>query len=176
MNITPAQRSALFTLVLCASLPSVVVAAQAQALPGGTYQRTCSQIHWSGTTLVAECRKADGKMTGTGLPDANKCRGDVGNNNGQLQCTYADGKQSPGSSPVPQGQPAPSQGYERPGYGYGQPGYGNAQPGYGNAQPSGPGYGYGSPSGPGYGPPPNPNYPPPPSYAPSYPGYGYGPR
>jgi hypothetical protein len=175
MNIMPAQRSAVLAFALGTSLLGVVNSAQAQALPGGSYQRTCNQIHWSGTNLVAECRTADGKLTGTGLPDANKCHGDIGNNNGRLQCTYADGKQSPGSSPVPQGQPSQDYG-QRQGYGGGQQGYGGGQPGYGYNQPSGPGYGYGSSPGPGYGQPPSPNYPPSPGYAPSYPGYGYGPR
>ena len=123
------------------------VTAGAQSLPDGTYRRTCTQIHWTGTTLVAQCRTADGRMIATGLPNANKCAGDIGNNNGQLQCTYQGGAQSPGSSPVPQGQPAPSQGYTQPNYGYGQP---PPPPGYGYGQP--PQYGYPPPAGPGYGP------------------------
>ena len=128
--------------------------ARAQALPQGSYQRSCEQLHWAGTTLVAECRRADGRMTGTGLPSANKCVGDIGNNNGQLQCNYAGGTASPGSRPAPQ---QPNYGSGQPGYGgqqgygsgsgYGQPGYGGGsgygQPGYGQ-----PGGGYGQP---GYG-------------------------
>jgi hypothetical protein len=167
MSITSTQRCAVFAFALGASALGAA-SAQAQALPGGSYQRSCKQIHWAGTTLVAECLAADGRYTGTGLPNANRCSGDIGNNNGRLQCTYAGGAQSPGSSPVPQGQPAPSQGYAQPGYGYGQPGYGG--------QPSGPGYGYGPPPAPGYGAPAAPNYPPSPGYSPSWPGYGYGPR
>ncbi len=129
--------------------------ARAQAPPQGSYQRSCEQLHWVGTTLVAECRRADGRMTGTGLPNANKCVGDIGNNNGQLQCNYAGGTPSPGSRPAPPQQP--NYGSGQPGYGgqqgygsgsgYGQPGYGGGsgygQPGYGQ-----PGGGYGQP---GYG-------------------------
>ncbi|HWB47764.1 MAG TPA: CVNH domain-containing protein [Stellaceae bacterium] len=116
------------SFVLAAAVAGLAAAgggpARAQAIPPGSYQRSCTQIHWAGTTLVAECRRADGRMQGTGLPDANRCAGDIGNNNGRLQCTYAGGGQSPGSSPVPRGQPGPSQGYgPGPGPGYGGPGY-----------------------------------------------------
>jgi hypothetical protein len=83
------------------------------------------------------------------LPNADKCSGDIGNNNGQLQCTYAGGQQSPGPHQAPQ----------QPGYG-GQPG----QPEYG--QPGQPGYG-GQPGPPGYG---QPGYGGQPGYA--QPGYG----
>jgi hypothetical protein len=136
--------------------------ASAQGLPGGSYQRTCTQVHWAGTTLVAECRRNDGKFTGTGLPNANKCSGDIGNNNGQLQCTYAGGGQSPGSSPTPRGQQnygSHNQGYGGQGYGgqgygnqgYGNQGYGNqgyGNQGYGNQGYGNQGYGGGQP---GYG-------------------------
>ena len=105
--------------------------AAAQALPGGSYQRSCTDIHWAGTTLVAECRRADGKMTGTGLANANRCVGDIGNDNGRLRCNYAGGAPS-SPSPAPPRNPPPA-------------------PGYGG--PAGPGYGGGGP-GPGYGPPP----------------------
>jgi hypothetical protein len=174
MSIAPTQRWVCFAFVLGATVLGTA-SVQAQGLPGGSYQRTCKQIHWAGTTLVGECLTADGRYTGTGLPNAHKCAGDIGNNNGRLQCTYAGGALSPGASPVPQGQPAPAQGYGQPGYGYGQPGYGYSQPGYGYGQPSGPGYGYSPPPGSGYGPPPDSSYPPPSGYPPP-PGYGYGPR
>jgi len=124
MSVTPTRRSAFFAVAFTLAAWVLAVApAQAQALPGGSYQRTCKQIHWAGTTLVAECLSADGRYTGTGLPNANKCSGDIGNNNGRLQCTYVGGAPSPG---------------------YGGPGYGG--PGYG-------GPGYGPPPAPGYGPP-----------------------
>lgn len=114
---------ALALLTTCVAAPT----AEAQAIPGGSYQRSCRDIHWSGTTLVAECRRADGKMTGTGLANANRCVGDIGNDNGQLRCNYAGGAPSaPNRNPPPQG------GYGRPpdaGPGYGPPpgysGYGD---------------------------------------------------
>jgi hypothetical protein len=136
--------------------------ARAQALPQGSYQRSCEQIHWAGTTLVAECKQADGRKTGSGLANANKCVGDIGNNNGQLQCNYAAGTPSQGTQqqrPSTQQQPnygsqqnyGGQQGYGQQGYG-GQSGYGG-QPGYGSGQGYGqPGYGGGSGYGqPGYG-------------------------
>ncbi len=129
--------------------------ARAQALPQGSYQRSCEQLHWAGTTLVAECRRADGRMTGTGLPSANKCVGDIGNNNGQLQCNYAGTVRhrwvaAPRRSNRITGQASRAMADNKvseTGSGYGQPGYGGGsgygQPGYGQ-----PGGGYGQP---GYG-------------------------
>jgi len=137
MKIASARWLIFTALIFGAGLAGANIA-EAQAIPGGSYQHSCTDIHWAGTTLVAECRRADGQMKGTGLPNANKCAGDIGNNNGQLQCTYHNGAQSPGSSPVPRGQPAP--------------------PNYG------PGPGYGPPPGQGYGPPPGQGYGRPPGY------------
>jgi hypothetical protein len=78
-------------------------AAKAQALPSGSYQASCAQVHWAGTTLVAECRRRDGRMTGTGLPDAQRCKADIANNNGQLQCTTGSGARAPAPTPPPEG-------------------------------------------------------------------------
>jgi hypothetical protein len=47
-------------------------------------------------------------MNGTGLPNAQRCNGDIVNNNGQLQCGGAGG-QPRGAAPPP--------GYAPPGYG-----------------------------------------------------------
>lgn len=85
--------------------------AQAQAFPPGSYQESCRQVHWAGGTLVAECRRRDGRMTGTGLPDARRCGGDIANNDGNLIC-LAGGAAPPREA--------------RPGQGYGprsEPGY-----------------------------------------------------
>jgi hypothetical protein len=135
LRITLARRLAVATLALSA-LAVAARSAEAQALPGGSYQQSCTQAHWAGTTLAAECRAADGKMRGTGLPNANRCVGDIGNNNGQLQCNYAPGTPAAPASPPRGPAPAPGNqpGYSAPGYnpppgpppgpGYGQPGYG----------------------------------------------------
>jgi len=104
--------------------------AQAQAFPPGSYQRSCEQVHWAGTTLVAECRKRDGGKAGTGLPDALRCKGDIANNNGQLQC-IAGGAAPPSAAEPPTRGPAPPSGYAAPP----QPGY--SPPGYGGPPQSG---------------------------------------
>jgi hypothetical protein len=115
-------------LVLVLGIPAVTASpAAAQAFPPGSYQRSCNQIHWDGGTLVAECRKPDGRFSGTGLPNALHCRGDISNINGQLQCTA--GGPPPPPAPVPPPAPQP------PAPGYGAP----PGPGYG-APPPGPGY------------------------------------
>jgi hypothetical protein len=114
--------------------------AKAQAFPNGSYQRSCTQIHWSGTTLVAECSKHNGGMTGTGLANAKRCAGDIANIDGQLQC-------SAGGAPPPSGPALPPSGY-------GQPQAPDYPPPSGYGQPQAPGYpppsGYGQPPAPGY--------------------------
>jgi hypothetical protein len=175
MSITPLRSLVVASLILGGGAFGGP-AARAQGLPQGSYQRSCEQIHWAGTTLVAECKQADGRKTGTGLANANKCVGDIGNNNGQLQCNYAAGTPSQ-QQQRPTGQQQQNygnqqnyggqQGYGQPGYGdqqgyggqqgYGQPGYGGGsgygQPGYGGGYGGGSGYGqpgYGQPSYGGY--------------------------
>jgi hypothetical protein len=58
----------------------------AQPLPGGSYQQSCSNIGLSGNTLVATCRTMKGRMQRTSLANVGRCVGDIGNNNGQLNC------------------------------------------------------------------------------------------
>lgn len=83
---------------------------RAQNFPPGSYQRNCKQVHWAGRTLVAECQRADGRFSGTGLADAAHCHGDIANIDGQLRCV-AEGRPAQGYAPPPNYQP----GY--PGYG-----------------------------------------------------------
>ena len=95
-----------------------------------------------GTTLSAFCRSANGRAQQTAV-DIAHCVGDIGNNNGNLQCNGGRA-----SAPLP----GPAPGYAGPGYagpGYASPGY--AGPGYGRPGYAAPGY---PPSGypaPGYG-------------------------
>ena len=91
--------------------------AQAQGVPRGSYLRSCQDIGVRGDTLFAICRTADGNSQRTSLPQVSRCVGDIGNNNGNLQCNYAGGGPAPyGQAPPPYGQvPPPS------GYGYGPP-------------------------------------------------------
>ena len=117
------------TLAL-ATLSIGATSAAAQAFPPGSYQGSCTQVHWAGTTLVAECRRHDSRTTGTGLPNASRCTGDIANNDGQLICSHG-ASPPPAATPEPPRGPAPS------------------PPGYG--APPGPGPVPGNPPPPGYG-------------------------
>lgn len=100
--------------------------AAAQRIPPGSYQRSCTDIGiWGADTLVATCRTRDGGALRTGLPGAYRCVGDVGNNNGVLQCTLAGGRQARGyamggpapGGPPPYAAPGPYAAPPPPGYG-----------------------------------------------------------
>jgi hypothetical protein len=89
------------------------VPAQAQGVLGGTYLQSCGNVGMAGDTLFASCRTRDGRERRAELPGVSRCVGDIGNNNGRLQCSYGE----------PQAPPQP---------GYGAPPYGQMpQPGYG---------------------------------------------
>jgi hypothetical protein len=62
--------------------------ANAQQQPSGSYQRSCRNLDVSGGFLTAECRDIRGGWQVSSIPYA-RCRGDIGNNNGVLQCNGA---------------------------------------------------------------------------------------
>jgi len=62
-------------------------AASAQQIPGGSYQQTCRDIRANGNTLSAECMDANRNWRRSELRDYNRCRGEIQNINGNLQCT-----------------------------------------------------------------------------------------
>ena len=95
----------------------------AQAPPGGTYQQSCGNIQMQGTTLTAVCRTTDGRGVQTAL-DVGQCVGDIGNNNGQLQCNGGQPPAYSGPGYPPSYGTAPRPGYSSPGPGYSPPGYG----------------------------------------------------
>jgi hypothetical protein len=66
--------------------------AAAQGLPQGSYLRSCTGATVQGDTLVATCRRADGREQRTSLADVRRCTGDIGNNGGNLQCAYGAGR------------------------------------------------------------------------------------
>ena len=70
--------------------------AAAQGLPQGSYLSSCMGAALHGDTLVATCRRADGREQRTSLADVRRCVGDIGNNNGNLQCNYGGGRAGPG--------------------------------------------------------------------------------
>jgi len=62
-------------------------ATPAAAQPGGSYQQTCRNIGVRGNTLYADCQNTGGGWQSTQLRDYNRCRGEIQNINGSLQCT-----------------------------------------------------------------------------------------
>jgi hypothetical protein len=80
--------------------------AAAQGLPQGSYLRSCAGATLQGDTLVATCRRPDGREQRSSLADVRRCVGDIGNQNGNLQCSYGAGRAA------------------GPGPGYGEQGYG----------------------------------------------------
>jgi hypothetical protein len=97
-------------------LAAIAWSAQAQGMPPGSYLQSCGEIGMQGDTLFAVCRTMDGRGLRTQLPSVSQCVGDIGNNDGNLQCSYAGGGPPPyGQGPPPYGQAPP------PGYGYGPP-------------------------------------------------------
>lgn len=67
------------------------IATPAVAQPGGSYQQTCRNISVRGSTLTAECQNTGGGWQSTQLRDYNRCRGEIQNINGSLQCTGTNG-------------------------------------------------------------------------------------
>ncbi|HJU14830.1 MAG TPA: hypothetical protein VJ770_00020 [Stellaceae bacterium] len=85
-------------IAIAALLPLMVsgltTAAHAQA-PRGSYLRSCTDVRMRGDALLAVCRREDGRMQRTVLPDVDRCIGDIGNQNGILRCNRAEGPPPP---------------------------------------------------------------------------------
>jgi CVNH domain len=64
--------------------------AHAQPAPQGSYLNSCTHVGMDGGRLIADCRRADGGWHRTVL-DINRCVGDIGNMNGQLNCNRGPG-------------------------------------------------------------------------------------
>jgi len=60
--------------------------AQAQGVPQGTYLQTCTNVSVQGNTLFATCLTTSGGEQDTSLAGVSRCVGDIGNDNGSLQC------------------------------------------------------------------------------------------
>jgi hypothetical protein len=101
--------------------------AQAQGMPPGSYQQSCTDAHIERGALVANCRSEHGRMQRSVLADVGRCTGDIGNINGALQCNGAGGQMRGAATPTP------GFGMQQPGAAgprYGEPGPGNRE-GYG---------------------------------------------
>jgi CVNH domain len=115
-----------------AALAGLSVSAYGQAPPPGSYTQTCRDIRMQGTTLTAVCRRAGGRGEQPTALNVARCVGDIGNNNGHLEC---NGGQPAAPPPPPRQGGAPV--YPGPGYppppdpGYpGSPRYGSGERAY----------------------------------------------
>jgi hypothetical protein len=55
-------------------------------LPPGSYIATCKEVKLQGSMLSATCNDGKDRWRDTFLRDANKCNGDIANQNGTLRC------------------------------------------------------------------------------------------
>lgn len=55
--------------------------------PQGGYTQTCRDIRTSGSTLLANCQKKNGKWKQSSLRNFNRCSSQIENNNGKLTCS-----------------------------------------------------------------------------------------
>ncbi|HKV93645.1 MAG TPA: hypothetical protein VJW20_13945, partial [Candidatus Angelobacter sp.] len=78
------------TAVLALAIAGPWAACSAQA-PSGSYQQTCRDIGVRGSTLYARCKDTNNEWRDTQLQDYGRCRGEIQNLNGSLQCTGDNG-------------------------------------------------------------------------------------
>src|ERR1700746_2255497 len=114
------------------ALVGLSLSAYGQAPPPGSYTQSCRDIRMQGTTLTAVWRRACGRGEQLTALNVAHCVGDIGNNNGQLQCNGGQ----PAAPLIPPRQGAaplyPAPGYTPPPV-YPAPGYG-PPPRYGEEQ------------------------------------------
>jgi len=58
--------------------------------PGGTYLQSCSSCSYNGETLTCNCLDESGGSRQATLSGVTNCIGDIGNNNGHLNCFTGD--------------------------------------------------------------------------------------
>jgi len=122
---TEAKMKARLGLFALLALAGLSMSAYPQALPSGSYQRSCREIRMQGPTLTALCSRSHGRGEQLTALNVAHCTGDIWNNDGRLQCI---GGQPATPAPPPRQGTAP------------------VYPGAGYAPPPGPGY----PPPPGY--------------------------
>lgn len=54
--------------------------------PEGSYRETCENVNVSGDRLNAKCKKRNGGWRNTSLNHFDRCRGEIVNDNGRLEC------------------------------------------------------------------------------------------
>jgi CVNH domain len=60
---------------------------QRNGAPYGGYSQTCQDIRTSGTTLLANCQRRNGKWKQSSLRNFNRCSSEIENDNGRLVCS-----------------------------------------------------------------------------------------
>lgn len=78
--VTKSGLAAAAMLISLAAIP-----AQAQGIPGGSYARTCTNIHVQGGQLTADCKRMDGSWDRSSV-SLQRCGGGVSNMDGRLTC------------------------------------------------------------------------------------------
>jgi hypothetical protein len=98
----------LFGLTLSATLCGPEAAAQASAVPRGSYSQTCTVPYVVGGRLFANCRNTSGATVRSSIP-LTACTGqDVANINGVLTCGATAGRVETASASAPSTGPTPS--------------------------------------------------------------------
>ena len=80
------MRIALTLMSAAVLLAGLSVPAAAQVPPPGSYLHSCRDVRLQGRTLVALCRRGDGRWRPAALPEAGRCIGDIRNVDGTLRC------------------------------------------------------------------------------------------
>ena len=88
--------AALKLAALALAIGGIGTICQAQT-PSGSYQQTCRDIGVRGSTLHADCKDEGGNWRRTQLNDYQRCRGEIQNLNGNLQCTGGNSGYGQGS-------------------------------------------------------------------------------
>lgn len=70
-----------------ANINGILNCAVSGVLPPGSYIATCKDVKLQGSTLSANCNDGKDHWRTTSIRDANKCNGDIANQNGTLRCT-----------------------------------------------------------------------------------------
>lgn len=70
-----------------ANINGILNCAVSGVLPPGSYIATCKDVKLQGPMLSATCNDSKDHWRNTSLRDANKCNGDIANQNGTLRCT-----------------------------------------------------------------------------------------
>jgi hypothetical protein len=81
------MRYTMSLIVVLLAMTFAGTSSSAQQVPGGSYQQTCRNIGVRGNTLYADCQDTNRNWRSTQLRDYNRCRGEIQNLNGNLQCT-----------------------------------------------------------------------------------------